>query len=177
MENGNQDNKLRLINRVRKEALVRTAENLIYAPDWRTAGRALRRIMNQLKGIPSAGEAEDGRLWARFQSAYQIYLDRRSQGKPSNRGLRDRGAKLLDQIQQREKQADDLREAIRLAQSRVVCFQEKSRDIAPGPHQQAIRDFIDDTIRRITADTRIKQLELRELDRLIAELGDQHQEG
>ncbi|MBF0154732.1 MAG: hypothetical protein HQL64_13410 [Magnetococcales bacterium] len=171
MEEQDQDNhKFRLINRVRKEMLVRTAENLIHSQDWRTTGRTLRRIMNQLRGIPSAGDEEDSRLWARFQSAYQIYLDRRAQD--FDQGQQVKLAQVRGEILERQRQTVLLEQAIHSAQGRVKSFEDRLHDVPPGPHQEVIRDFIADTIRLVKVDTTMKEQELRDLERSLAELSD-----
>ncbi|MBF0425559.1 MAG: hypothetical protein HQL66_07045 [Magnetococcales bacterium] len=171
MEDQDQDNhKSRIINRVRKEMLVRTAEGLIHSQDWRTTGKTLRRIMNQLRGIPSAGDEEDNRLWARFQSAYQIYLDRRAQ--EFDQGQQLKLAQVREELTERQKQVAQLEHVIRTAQGRVQSFEERLSDVAPGPHQEAIRAFIADTIRLVRSDVTLKSQELRDLERSLAELSD-----
>ncbi|MBF0138104.1 MAG: DUF349 domain-containing protein [Magnetococcus sp. DMHC-1] len=171
MEEQEQDNlKFRVINRVRKEMLVRTAESLIHSQDWRTTGKTLRRIMNQLRGIPSAGEEDDNRLWARFQSAYQIYLDRRA--RDFDQGQQMKLAHVREEILDRQRQTVHLGQTLYFAQSRVRSFEDRLHDIPPGPHQEVIRDFIADTIQHVKIDMAVKERELQEVERVLVELSD-----
>ncbi|MBF0176432.1 MAG: hypothetical protein HQL63_06230 [Magnetococcales bacterium] len=171
MEEQNRENhKLRLINRVRKEMLVRTAESLIHSQDWRTTGKTLRRIMNQLRGIPSTGDEEDERLWARFQSAYQIYLDRRA--RDFDHGQQLKLAQVRDEILERQQKTVQLELSIHTARGQLQSFVERLHDIPPGPRQEVIRHFIADTIKLVKTDVTLKEQELRDMERALAELSD-----
>ena len=59
-----------------KESLISRAEALSSSTDWKRASQEMKSLMNEWKGIGSAGKDRNDNLWNRFRSARQHYFDR-----------------------------------------------------------------------------------------------------
>jgi hypothetical protein len=66
-------------NRERKEDLCDQAELLAESDDWREAGDAFKRLMEDWKEIGPAGRGYEEELWTRLQAARSMFYTRRAE--------------------------------------------------------------------------------------------------
>ena len=63
--------------RVRKQAIVKAAEEISSSTDWRNGSQRLRDLLDEWKGLPRLERAADDELWHRFSAARTTFSRRR----------------------------------------------------------------------------------------------------
>ncbi len=76
-------------HRETKEALCARVEAINESTDWRATADAIKAIQAEWKAIGSAGRDADDALWARFNSAKQLFFDRRAAAWAEARKLKE----------------------------------------------------------------------------------------
>lgn len=65
-------------NKSAKKNIITEARSLSNSNDWKNAGNRFKELFDKWKNIGSAGKDEDDRLWIEFNSARQVFNERRS---------------------------------------------------------------------------------------------------
>ena len=65
-------------NKIAKQSLISEARSLSVSTDWKSAGQRFKELFEKWKSVGSAGKSDDDALWQDFNSARQMFFERRS---------------------------------------------------------------------------------------------------